>query len=352
MKLKPIFSKLLLCTFFSALILSGCGQKSATDFLSLPTATATVKPTLTPTITPIPLEDLEFGTEAHPFTVTYINNTDENLNSPDMELFIQNLSEQTGFFFQYQHFNSARAAFEALRKGEVHFVWLHPLTYLAAKERDLLTPLFVTNHFGLYQYGFQFVSNVESNFFSHFDVNTNLNTSGAENALPQFEGKRPCFVSESSLSSAIAPVGLMNQLGIQTLDPVLIQTHTGIIRALYIKGICDFGVTFAYTGDPRTSSQITSDLPDAMQQIQIIWRSDPIIPSLSFAVQNEVPQQIVDKTIAYLAVMSQTSEGKELLTKSLRYDVQNLKAIDDEFFAPLREMIYAANVIPYQYLGY
>lgn len=344
--------KSIIFILFISLTLSACGQKSARNFLSLPTPTPTITTTPTPTITPIPLEDLEFGTETNPFVLTYINSTNEDLNSGDMELFIENLSRQTGFFFKYQHFNTPRSGFEALRKGEVHFVWLHPLTYLAAKERDLVIPLFVTNHFGLYQYGFQFISNIESNFFSYFDTNTNSNTSEAANALRQFEGRRPCFVSESSLSSGTAPMGLMRQNGIQTLDPVMTQTHTGIVRALYIKGICDFGVTFAYTGDPRTSSQVINDLPDAMQKIQIIWRSEPVIPSLAFAVQKDVPQQIIDKTIAYLAVMSQSSEGKELLTKSLRYDVQSLKPIDDEFFAPIKELIYAAGVIPYQFLGY
>ncbi|MAT43141.1 MAG: hypothetical protein CL609_12430 [Anaerolineaceae bacterium] len=352
MKSHTLLLKFLIIVTFISLMLSGCSQKSARDFLVLPTQTPTITPTATPTITPIPIEDLVFGTETNPYIVTYINNTDENLNSPDMDIFIQNLSEQTGFFFQYQHFNSARDAFEALRKGEVHFVWLHPLTYLAAKERDLINPLFVTNHFGLYQYGFQFISNVESNFFSYFDENTNLNTAEAGIALRQFEGKRPCFVNDSSLSSAIAPQGLMSQNGIQNLDPVMIQTHTGIVRALYIKGICDFGVTFAYTGDPRTSSQVINDLPDALQKVQIIWRSEPIIPSLAFAVQKDVPLQVVEKTTTYLSVMSQSSEGKELLTKSLRYDVQNLRQIDDRFFSQVKELIYAANVIPYQFLGY
>ena len=352
MKLHTFLSKSLIFVLFFALMLSGCGQKSRGDFLVLPTATPTIPPTTTPTATPIPIEDLEIGTEMHPVIITYINSSDENLNSSDMDILIQNLSEQTGYFFKYQHFDTARNAFEALRKGEVHFVWLHPLTYLAATERDMITPLFVTNHFGLYQYGFQFISNEESNFFSYFDANTNLNTAQANIALRQFEGKRPCFVNDSSLSSSIAPQGLMRQNGIQTLDPVLIQTHTGIVRALYIKGICDFGVTFAYTGDPRTSSQVINDLPDALQKIQIIWRSEPIVPSLSFAVQKNVPPQIIDKTTAFLSVMAQSSEGKELLTKSLRYDIQNLKQVDDRFFAPIKELIYAAGVIPYQFLGY
>ncbi len=352
MKLHTFLLKFIGFVLFFSLMLSGCSQKSVGDFLSLPTATATIAPSPTPTITPIPFEDLDVGTETNPLVITYINSTDEDFNSPDMDLLIRNLTEQTGFFFKYQHFNTARNAFEALRKGEVHFVWLHPLTYLAATERDLITPLFVTNHFGLYQYGFQFISNVESNFFSYFDGNTNLNTAQSDTALRQFEGKRPCFVNDSSLSSSIAPLGVMRQNGIQTLDPVLTQTHTGIVRALYIKGICDFGVTFAYTGDPRTSSQVINDLPDAMQKIQIIWRSEQVIPSLSFAVQKDVPSQIIDKTTTYLSVMAQSSEGKELLTKSLQYDVQNLKQIDDRFFDPLKELIYAAGVIPYQFLGY
>jgi hypothetical protein len=43
------------------------------------------------------------------------------------------------------------------------------------------------------------------------------------------------------------------------LNPVFTYNYNAIIRALYIQGICDFGVTYALTGDPLTSSDILSN---------------------------------------------------------------------------------------------
>ena len=262
------------------------------------------------------------------------------------------LFDRTGLFFEYRHFESAKDAFEALRKEEVHFVWLHPVTYVAAAERDLIQPIFVTNHFGLYEYGFQFITNIDSNFFSYFDPGTNLSTNALGTSLRQFEGKRPCFVNDSSISRSICPIGILRQNGIETLDPVYLQSHTGIVRALYIKGICDFGVTFAYTGDPRTSSSVINDLPDAIEQINIVWRSDQVIPSLSFAAHKDIPIEIIEKVQIFFSVFIQSNEGKDLLTKSLRYDVQDLKQVDASFYDQVQSLIFDAGIVPYQHLGY
>ncbi len=336
-----------------SLSLYACQGNTAEQFLTLPSPTSTVTATPTPTITPIPFEDLEFGTEEHPLIITFISDSGVDLNSIDMDTFIQTLSERTGLFFTYVHYATAKDGFEALRNNEVHFVWTHPITYLAARERDLIMPMFVTNHFGLYQYGFQFFANTSSNFFTYFDENAGENTSNdPATTLRQFEGKRPCYVNDQSLSGKIGPQGILAENDIQPLDPVLVQSPSAVIRALYIKGICDFGVTFAYTGDPRTSSQVINDLPDTLQTIKTIWRSEPAIPSLSFAANKNLPSQTIEKTSAALLVMIQSADGKALFTNSLRYDVQNLKIVDDQFYDPVKNLIYNAGVIPYQFLGY
>lgn len=345
--------KQILPTLFVAIFISSCGQAAPDEaFFTAPTETPQPTATPLPTATLIPIEDLELGTEENPLIFTFISSIDYDLNSISMDNLLAKLNEQTGLIYHYQYYPTAKEAFESLRQGEIHFLWLHPITYVAAKERDLVTPLYVTNHYGLYEYGFQFVANTESNFAIYYDSNTGQSDTSAEIALRQFEGKRPCFVNPSSLSGAIAANGLLLGHGNETKAPVYTQSHTATIRALYIKDICDFGVTFAYTGDPRTSNQVINDLPDAYQQIQILWKSDPIIPSLSFAAYKDTPIQIVDKTTAFLSVFAQSQEGKEMLSSALHYDIQNLKIVEDAYYDTIRNLIYASGAIPYQHLGY
>ncbi len=130
------------------------------------------------------------------------------------------------------------------------------------------------------------------------------------------------------------------------------RTHPAVVRALYIKGICDFGATFAYSGDPRTSSLILGDLPDALDQIEILWRSEPIIPSLSFNASSKTPPEIISKLAESLLQISKEVDGPALISESLNYDVQGLMPIDNEFYNELRELVQAANIVPFQYLGY
>jgi len=92
---------------------------------------------------------------------------------------------------------------------------------------------------------------------------------------------------------------------------VVTQSFTSVVRALYIKGICDYGVTFAYSGDPRTSSEVLQDLPDALNKVIIIWRSDPIIPNLNLSFIPSIPKEIRDNIVSALQDLVITGQGKK-----------------------------------------
>jgi phosphonate transport system substrate-binding protein len=125
-----------------------------------------------------------------------------------------------------------------------------------------------------------------------------------------------------------------------------------VIRALYIKGICDFGATYAYSGDPRTSSQVINDLPNILDQIDIIWQSEAIIPSLGLSASTNVPIQIQnDIKNAFLNIVM-SDDGKSIITDALQYDIQGFISIEDDYYDQLRKLVEAANINPYQHLGY
>ncbi len=321
------------------MISSSCGTSRSGSPTITPTLTltATFPPTLTPT--PIPL-----GSPENPFVIGLIS---EN-NDPQIGLAAAELARQVSNLAEVAVRGAVYPSYSLLMDdfsfGKVQIAWLPPLTYLYANQRQLADVILLTNHFGVYQYGTQFMANVESNFTPYYDPISGYNSVDAVTALSQFEGLRPCWIEPQSASGYIVPAGLIEMNGIHTLPPVITQNHSAVIRALYIKGICDFGATFSYSGDPRTASAVQQDLPDATNRILIIWRSDPIIPNLnlSFATGlNESDRQAL--TSAFLDI-AKTDDGKSLLSLSAgNYQIDDVRAVNDDIYQPLRDIVLALN---------
>lgn len=305
-----------------------------------PLPTATIQPT-------VPI-----GLVESPIIIGYITPGKQTNNQDQAESMLVALADKTGYAFSFATYASPQEAFTQLRTGKIHFIFIQPLTYLAASERDLVFPLLVSNHFGLYNYGTQFFANQDSGFTSYFDEKIYKSTASADVALRQFEGKRPCWTEPSSISGAIMPQGILAKNGISFLTPAYLQNPSSVVRALYIKGICDFGTTYAYSGDPRTSSQVINDLPDVLNQIMIIWQSEAIIPSLGLSASVTVPAQMqIDVKNAFLS-LSAEENGKAVISDALQYDVQGFLSIEDDYYDQIREMVKAARINPYQHLGY
>jgi phosphonate transport system substrate-binding protein len=309
----------------------------ATEPLAL--ATSTTQPTV------------QIGLEESPIVIGHIISGNQTNIENLAETMVNALEDKTAYKIRFEIFENPQQAFDNLRLGNVHFIFIQPLTYLAASERDLIVPLLVSNHFGLYSYGTQFLANRDSGLNSYFDENTIKSTTTADFALSQFEGKRPCWTEPSSISGTIVPHGILAKNGVSFLPPAYLQNPSATIRALYIKGICDFGATYSYSGDPRTSSLVINDLPDVMDRIMIIWQSDAIIPSLGLSASISVPPQVQsDIKNAFLSLIDDEN-GKAIVSDALQYDIQGFLSIEDDYYDALRELVKAANINPYQHLG-
>ena len=112
-----------------------------------------------------------------------------------------------------------------------------------------------------------------------------------------------------------------------------------MIRALYIKGICDFGATYALAGDPRTASAVLQDLPDALDKVTILWISDPVIPSYCLALLPTLSDDMQKKITQGMQDLVKTDEGKAALTAANNYDIQDFKAGKDTDYDSLRKMV-------------
>lgn len=337
-KLKSSNTWLPLLYISLAMILGACGRATETP-TSTPTITPVVSPTPFPTRTPTPFP---LASSENPIVLGIVSETNDPKTGIAAEELTQILARITNFKMRSQTYTNYAELLADLRAGKVHIVFLQPFTYLWARERALVEPAFLTNHFGVYQYGGQFLANVTSNFTIYFDPVKGQNTTNSAIALEQFENKRPCYVDPTSASGYVAPKGMLAELGIAVKDGVITQSHTSVVRALYVNGICDFGITFATTGDPRTSSAITQDLTDVMNRVVIIYQIDPIIPNLNITFHTSVPKIIRDDLS--FAIQSLVKDQKQLFSTAANYEISDLQPADDSAYDQLRKYLFFSGV--------
>jgi len=318
------------------------------------TATPTLEPTPTqafvaPTATTPPLP---LGDPTNPILIGYVFSQDDPESQAAIESLVQELDQRIGLTFGAVIFPTYEQLLDMLEAGTVHAAWLHPLTYINASSQNLVEVQLLTNHFGTYYYGTQILANVENSFIAYFDPQTNTATADAETALRQLDGLRPCWTEPGSVSGHIYPYGLLQDLNIDSLPGAFLQSHTAVVRSLYIKGVCDYGATFAYSGDPRTASAVINDLPDVDQQVVVLWQSPPDIPNLNFSTIPNLPDPIRAKLVSVLVDIVKTVEGKALLTAANgAYDIQDLRVVDDSVYDPLRQAVRRSDVSTGDFLG-
>jgi phosphonate transport system substrate-binding protein len=330
-------------TLALALLLAACKVKPT------PTPTPSVPPevTATPldletpeptsTITPAPL-----GSPNNPLVIGYIIETPNSKPVTSVEKIAEDLTKRTGYTFSSQTFSTYDDILTAFDEGRLHVAFLPPGTYLAARDQGIVDVMLVTNHFGRFAYGTQFLAQVNSGFTPYFNPLTNQNNTDIGSALAQFAGKRPCLTEQGSLSGYWLPLGLLASESVPILPAVVTQSQMAVIRSLYVQQICDFGATFALSGDPRTASGILESFPDVLDKVVVIWRSEAVIPSINVAVSVDISNQIRQPLSDALISLVKTAEGKTLITDALVYNVADLMVVNDDYYNPLRNYLQAA----------
>lgn len=313
-----------------------------------PTVTPTAgTPQPTPTATPQPL-----GSSGNPVMIGFVYSDDNIDAQPAIEALTAELSTRSGFSIGAVLYPTYEEMMTGLETGNTHAAWMQPLTYLYARSQGLVNVNLLTNHYGTYFYGTQILANAENNLTGYFDPQTNTNTGEIDLALSQLDGLRPCWVEPGSISGYIYPYGLLRQYEIEVQSGAFVQSHTAVVRGLYIKGICDFGATFAYSGDPRTSSAVLSDLPDAEQRVVVLWRTAADIPNLNFSTSPSMDEAVRKSLLNNLIDMAKSDSGKDILSRATgNYDIQGLKIVDDSIYDPLRQVISYAGIDVADWLG-
>ena len=342
-------SILSICLMLVFSLLSACIPATPTaspTAIPSPTATASpASPTQTPTLRPSPTPTLPpLGTEGNPIAIGFIRAQDESQAIDAIEEIAILLAEDTGYFIEYLIYPDFQSLTGAILNGDVHLFWLQPLEYLYLHQAGAAEVVLITNHLGVYAYGVQFMTHTSRGFRSYYDPEASESTLGSNAALQQFSGTRPCFHSESSIPGYLVPRGLLANGSIPTLEPVFVFNYSAVIRALYIQGICDFGVSYALTGDPRSAGDILQNLPDAQNQIQIIWQSESIIPNTNLSASTTLPLVYQHRMQEAFLDLPNSTQGLDLISQALNYEVEALKTIEDDFYQSLRYTLAPLNL--------
>ncbi len=342
--LKKPLSTILFSSFLILLLFAGCQA-------GVPDLVATPQPTLTPAPTSIPTRE-PLGESSHPIVFGLVGSPEDNLLQEVGANIAAFLSDGTNQSVSYRIFASDIIMLYDMQNSEVHISFQQPMTYLYASGNGFSEAVLLSNHYGLYGYGTQFIANSGSDFYRYFDEIEQRNIAEAETALSQFQGKRPCWVSPTSLSGYLIPAAMLQQNGVQTQDGVFTLSTTATIRALYITGICDFASVYAISGDPRTAEAVQTDLTDVKERISTIWSSDAIIPSMNISMHPDIPTEIQQSLITSLVVMVNTPEGKIWLSDASRYEIEDLKIIEDSHYDPLRSLLEGFEYNPKDFIGF
>jgi phosphonate transport system substrate-binding protein len=309
-------------------------QPTPTITLAARTPTLTPLPTYTPTPPPM-------GTDANPIVLGIVSETNDPLALAAANDAIKSIQNLTGYAITAKSYSSYILLLSDMAFGKVEMAFLPPLTYLYAYEKGYAEVGMLTNHFGVYKYGIRYFANVSSKFTPYYDPGKDRSTIDAAPALKQFDGKTPCWVDPQSPSGYLVPLGYLEINGYKINGGAFLTSSVGVIRTLYVTGVCDFGATFATTGDPRTSPAVTKDLTDVMNRVVVIWQSDAVIPNLNLSFHPSVNPDIRQDLMFGFKDLVKDEKGRTTLTNAINYEVVDVTNADESVYTPLKNLVRA-----------
>ncbi|MBI1793048.1 MAG: PhnD/SsuA/transferrin family substrate-binding protein [Chloroflexi bacterium] len=249
--------------------LLACGLLPTPRSAPAPTATATLAPTA-------PAPDAALGSAKNPLILALAPSARPE---PDVinagNVLKSQLEKSTGYKIIIVAPPSESELVKAFADGNAHIGVLSPFAYLMVSNAGNAEAAFARQREGGIFYGAQFIVQSEAGFTSYFDSIKNENTADASVALAQFRDKKPCWTDEFSPSGYVVPLGFLGEANVKTLEPAFVSGHPTVVRAVYARGICDFGATYI---DARNYPGLEDEFPDVMKKVTVVWRIPPIIP--------------------------------------------------------------------------
>ena len=242
----------------------------------------------------------------------------------------------TGYSFESFVATSYAGVIEAMGANRADIGWLNTFSYVIAHQKYGVEVRLVTVRFGLPYYRAEIITQANSGI----------------NSLADLQGKRFAFVDPASTSGYLFPLAGLKKAG---YDPqkffgqtVFAGSHNNVVLAVY-QGRVDAGAVYE---DARGSVQKT--LPDVMQKVKVVWRSDPI-PNDTVSLREGLPAAVKDRVTKALLRFSEQPAGLDAL-KAL-YEIEALADYEllvskykvrvpslDAFYDPVRDVARYAGI--------
>jgi len=297
------------------LALSACTLPSVTGSTPTPMLTPTA---VTPVATVPVLPTAEPGAETNPLIMALAPSphpSSEAVNA--VSALAKRLQDLTGY-----HIVTVAPAYEAdlvqaFAVGNAHIGLLSPYGYMLAYENGSVNALLASIRDGQALYGAQFLARNDSGLTRYFDPVRGENTAEAAEALSQFIDKKPCWSDAASPSGYVIPLGFLKQAQVQTKEAAFVEGQSTVVRAIYGKGICDFGATYV---DARDLPALEADYPDVMEKVVVVWRIPAIIPYEQIVTASTLNPEVKRSLLrAFIDIMN-TPEGKTLIQTAYGID--------------------------------
>src|SRR3990172_2583601 len=295
--------------------------------------TAPPEPTTPPVPTATPVPPPPLGTADNPLILGFVPSGTAQEILTGGEAIAKQITDLTGYQIKVFQATSYSALVEAMGSGNAQIGWLATFSYAVASQKGYADVSLVTIRNGSDHYGFEIISHVDSAFTASDDAAT---------ALAQLKDKKPCWTDPLSSSGYVLPVGFFKKYEVPIKSgsaAAFVGGHPAVVRAVYAKGICDFGAVFI---DARTSSAIQKDLPDVMDKVMVLYKSEPFIPNDTVSFAPDVPDDVRAKIVEALLTIAGTEEGKAAL-KTV-YQIDGLVAHDDTFYDEFRVYLEASGL--------
>ncbi len=246
------------------------------------------------------------------------------------------LGTMTGYKFQAFVATSYAGVIEAMGAGRADVAWLSTFAYVIAHQKYGVEVRLVAVRFGTPYYRSEIIAGSSSGI----------------NGLADLQGKRFAFVDPASTSGYLFPLAGLKKAG---YDPakffgqtVFAGSHPNVVVAVY-QGRADAGAVYE---DARADMQ--KQLPDVMQKLKVVWKSDPI-PNDTVSFRKSLPQDVKDRIAVALLRFSQTPAGIDALKDA--YGIETLADYQtlvtkygikvsnlDAFYNPVRDVATYAGV--------
>jgi phosphonate transport system substrate-binding protein len=311
-------------------LLAACATPTPTP---APEVTPAPVPTTPPVPTATPVPPPQLGTTDNPIIMGFVPSGTAQEILTGGEAIAKQITDLTGYSIKVFQATSYSALVEAMGSGNAQIGWLAPFPYTVAKQKGYADVSLVTLRQGSDRYGFQIIAHVDSAFTASQDPAT---------ALAQLKDRKPCWTDSLSSYGYVLPTGFFKKSGVPIKSgsaAAFMGGDPAVVRAVYAKAICDFGATFI---DARTSPAIQKDLPDAMDKVMVIYKSDAFIPKDTVSFEPDLPADMRAKIVEALLTIAGTEAGKTAL-KTV-FSIDGLKAADDTIFDEFRVYLEASGL--------